>query len=160
QEKLAQYRRALDQGGDVGVVVAWIEDTEAARRDAEAELRSLSANAPITADSLRQVVEAIRDKVGLLATADPIAKAALYDGLGITATYDPAQDVVTLEARPQELCAYERVGGATQFWHLQMGPSDCRVAVRLRSLRALEEHSLEPLRAFLIESFRLGDPKL
>jgi hypothetical protein len=44
--KLHQYRAALDAGADHALVATWIAETQAERRNTEAELRTLTASAP------------------------------------------------------------------------------------------------------------------
>jgi hypothetical protein len=46
----------------------------------------------------------------VLEHSDPLAKAELYNGLGLRLVYQPAEDLVAVEATPVA-CATVRVGG-------------------------------------------------
>jgi site-specific DNA recombinase len=111
--RLDQYRMALDSGADPAVVTKWIADTQAERAAASHALAADDTPPPLTPDDVRRMVDAVEDKVQMLAEADPSTKAALYASLGITLTYEHDRRVVTVEARPESPCANERVGGGT-----------------------------------------------
>ena len=83
------------------------------RAAAERVLAAQEAVRPLTAANIREMVEAVGDKVGILASADPETRAALYTSLGITLTYEHDRRIVHVEAQPGASCAYERVGGVT-----------------------------------------------
>lgn len=61
---------------------------------------------------MRLMIDNVYDKVRMLNEADPAAKNALYDALGIRLTYDPERNAVLVEARPKSW-ALDRVGGGT-----------------------------------------------
>jgi len=103
----------LDSGADPAVVAKWIADTQAERAAADRALQAQHTVNPLTPEDVRQMVDAVEDKVRMLADADPGTKAALYASLGLTLTYEHDRRVVTVEARPEPSCANERVGGGT-----------------------------------------------
>ncbi len=59
------------------------------------------------------MVDAVEDKVRLLADADPKTEAALYASLGVSLCYEHDRRVVTVEARQPGHVHNERVGGTT-----------------------------------------------
>jgi DNA invertase Pin-like site-specific DNA recombinase len=105
--KLVKYREALDNGADASVVSTWIAETQGARL---AALRELSAARPMNtnAQEFRDLLTKVGPIEGALARADATKKGAIYRELGVTMTYKPTDDVVTVEARP---CTAVRVGG-------------------------------------------------
>jgi hypothetical protein len=61
-------------------------------------------------DSLRELLAELGPIRKVLARADITQKAKLYADLGLTMTFDPAENVVRVEAQPVCLT---RVGGGT-----------------------------------------------
>jgi site-specific DNA recombinase len=112
-QRLDQYRKALDSGADPAVVAGWIGDVQRERSAAERVLATRDATRPITRDDIRRMVDAVEDKVQLLADADATTKAALYGSLGISLCYEHDRRVVTVEARQPGHVHNERVGGGT-----------------------------------------------
>jgi hypothetical protein len=114
-QRLDQYRKDLDSGPDSGadpaVVAGWIGDVQRERSAAERVLATRDATRPIAPDEIRRMVDAVEDKVRLLADADPKTKAALYAGLGISLCYEHDRRVVTVEACQPGHVHNERVGG-------------------------------------------------
>lgn len=111
--RLEQYRKALDSGADPAVVSKWISDVQLERNAAERVLETQRATQPITPAEIRGMIDAVEDKVRMLAEADPITKAALYASFGLTLTYEHDRRVVWVEALPTALGTNERVGGGT-----------------------------------------------
>jgi hypothetical protein len=110
--RLARYRQALEAGTDPAVVARWISEVQAERRAAEEELRQRRPAAVLTEDDIRMMVESFGDLVGVLEAAEPTKKAALYESLGLSLTYESNRRTVLVEAdlggvRPV------RVGGPT-----------------------------------------------
>ena len=89
--KLARHRAALEAGADPAVVTAWIREVQAARAEAEAQLRRLGQPRPqvLDRDELAEMTRAIGDMVRVLTHADPARKAKIYAGLGLRLTYHP-----------------------------------------------------------------------
>lgn len=82
-QRLAQYRAALDAGAD----------------------------AP-TATELRGLIEGLGDMVAVLTNADPKQRAELYEALGLRLTWHPEDKRVLVEAQPARVLA-GGVGGGT-----------------------------------------------
>jgi hypothetical protein len=94
--KLARHRAALEAGADPAVVTAWIREVQAARAEAEAQLRMLGQARPRVLDreELAEMTRAIGDMVRVLTDADPARKARIYAGLGLRLTYHPEKKKV------------------------------------------------------------------
>ena len=94
--KLARHRAALEAGADPAVVTAWIREVQAARAEAEAQLRMLGQARPRVLDreELAEMTRAIGDMVRVLTDADPARKAKIYAGLGLRLTYHPEKKKV------------------------------------------------------------------
>lgn len=62
-------------------------------------LRQQIPSGELTAEQVKALVTALRDIVGVLADADPTAKAEVYNDLGLRLDYSP-DGTVSVEARP------------------------------------------------------------
>ena len=103
----------IETDPDPAVVTKWIAEAQADRKAAEGALTAHEAVRPLTPGEVRRMVDAVEDKVQMLADADPVTKAALYASLGLSLTYEHDRRAVIVEARPDISCANERVGGGT-----------------------------------------------
>lgn len=108
--RLAKYRQALDAGADAAVVAGWMSEVRGERLRAEEELKATAPRGEATSDEIRNLLLTLRDLAGVLAEADPRAKAAVYRELGVAVRYDPASRRVQVTAGP---CTEMRVGGGT-----------------------------------------------
>lgn len=97
-DRLARYRAALEAGTDLAVVARWINEVQAERRAAEAGLRRRRPAAALTEADIRAMVESLANLVGDLEAAEPAKKAALYESLGLSLTYQPSERRVLVEA--------------------------------------------------------------
>jgi len=97
--RLVKYRAALDNGADPTVVAAWIAEVQGDRLAAERTMSSAGASI-LTAEDVREVIDGLGDFVTVLAKAKPTEKAKVYADLGITLTYRPAEQIVSVEAAP------------------------------------------------------------
>jgi site-specific DNA recombinase len=104
--KLARHRAALEAGADPAVVTGWIRDVQAARAQAEAQLRrfgQLRARV-LNRDRLAEIMRALGGMVSVLADADPARKAKVYAGLGLRLTYHPdIKKVLVGQASTQDI---------------------------------------------------------
>ncbi|WP_368860582.1 recombinase family protein [Streptomyces sp. RK75] len=102
--KLAAHRAALEAGADPALVTQWIADTQARRKQAEAELRAttpqppLQHGTPLSRDEIAALVRVAGSLTTAIHQADPTDKAELYKKLGIRLRYDPAQQKVLAES--------------------------------------------------------------
>lgn len=108
-QKLAQYRKAIESGADAKIVAGWMKEVTAQKALAELELESLPRPQHMTPAQVKRLVLSLKGIPKVLMKADPKIKAELYSQLGMTLTYHPERRVVTVEARPDP-CEYERVG--------------------------------------------------
>lgn len=113
--KLAQYRAALDAGGDPAVIARWITETETARATYEAMQASGAPPQSLTRDQIAALVQSLAGLPALLRDAEPADKADLYAGIGLRLTYQPQQQMVFAEVRLGEgpQWAIESVRGGT-----------------------------------------------
>ena len=109
-QRLEQYRKALDAGADVTVVTGWMAEVQADRLRAEHELGTATPSDKLTKGQIRKLVLKLKDVAGVLATADPKDKAEVYRELGVQVYYDPHQRIVSVAAGPCTPCG---VGGLT-----------------------------------------------
>jgi site-specific DNA recombinase len=96
--RLARYREALEAGTDPAVVAKWISEVQTERRAAEEELGRRHSTPALTEHDIRAMVESLGDLVGVLETAEPPKKTELYEGLGLSLTYEPTKLRVQVEA--------------------------------------------------------------
>jgi site-specific DNA recombinase len=85
-ERLEEYRAALDSGADPVVVAGWIAELQGEQLVAEAELATLDAETPSEAD-VRRMLQELGDMTQVLADADPEDEAEVYASLGLSITY-------------------------------------------------------------------------
>jgi len=109
-QRLRQYRAALDSGTDASLVAGWMAEVQGERLRAEQELAQAQPSDQPTKEQIRALVLSLRDIVQVLATADPKLKAEVYAELGVSVTYDHERRLVSVEAGPPGPCTTERVG--------------------------------------------------
>lgn len=112
-QRLRQYRGALDSGADASVVAGRMAEVQGERLRAEQELTQAQPSDRLTKDQIRALVLSRRDIVQVLATADPKLKAEVYAELGVDVTYDHELRLVSVAAGPPGPCTTERVGEGT-----------------------------------------------
>lgn len=95
--RLANYRKMIDESGPTATVGAWIAEVEGEREAAERELGATIPKRSLTASEIKAVILSLKDHVRVLAEADPVTKAALYQELGIKMTYHSDRNVVAVE---------------------------------------------------------------
>ena len=114
-KRLARYRAALAAGADPTVVAQWINDAQNVKRTALARLteaekpqtiaaggsnKNLRVEKPLTDKEIIEIAKNLGDVAQRLQSADPTAKAALYEALGITVRYENATRTETIRSRP------------------------------------------------------------
>jgi len=106
--QLAQYRAALDSGGDPTVVGQWITETQAKKLAADARLRAATGTRPeperMSKEQITATVNAIRELMQALRHATTEDKAAIYAGLSLHLTYNPGPRTVTARAEVGQTC--------------------------------------------------------
>ena len=98
-QRLARYRAALEAGTDPTLIARWTAEVNAQRAMAEHRLRQASGTTRMTPSEIHNLVTAIGDLMGVLRTADPADKSAVYRHLGLKLTY--MQEAHTLQVRSQ-----------------------------------------------------------
>jgi site-specific DNA recombinase len=107
--RLAQYRAALDAGGDPAVIGQWITDAQARKLVAEAQLHAHDAEPSATARRMSKaeiaaVVNSITGLMTALRHATAADKAGIYAGLALHLTYNPGPRTVTTRAEISQTC--------------------------------------------------------
>ena len=109
-KKLERYRSLLDEDGEVAIAAKWITETQKERRALEAQLGLQVPGGKMTTEQVKALVTALRDIVAVLADADPVGRAAVYNDFGVALTYTP-DGSVGVQAHPRGVQV--RVGGGT-----------------------------------------------
>lgn len=109
--RMIQYRKALDSGADPVVVADWMAEVSGERLRAKQDLAEAQPGGRLTAKQVRVIVDGLMNIAAVLTDADPGLKAQLYDELGITVRYDPAEHLVSVESRPRPGWGTVSVGG-------------------------------------------------
>jgi hypothetical protein len=117
-KQLSRPERAVVRRADPSVVAAWIAEVQAERVTAERSLAQLLPQQPVSATELREIVEELADIPAVLAAADPELRARVYADLGITLTYRPAADLVTVAAVPSRVRKCVSEGGLNPKVHI------------------------------------------
>ncbi|WP_434740779.1 recombinase family protein [Micromonospora sp. SH-82] len=118
--KLVQYRAIADAGGDPATIAAWIAEVNAQRAAALAQRNTATATqapAPrhLTEDDIRRLVGSFDDIRTTLRDARSEDKSNVYRELRLTLTYNPGQNKISVEAKPDaDYCGVTvRVRGGT-----------------------------------------------
>jgi site-specific DNA recombinase len=113
-QKLIQYRAALDAGANPAIVAAWIADIEAEKAKYEADQRHVAkARKRMTEQEIRSIVDKLADVTRALSTADPDDKSEIFRQLGLKLTYHPGRKIVEAKIEPTPLGFFESVRGGT-----------------------------------------------
>ena len=114
-QRLSQFKAALAQGADPGVVSAWINEAQADLARARTDLALLSNEVPaeLSHSDLTTVVTDMSALVSGLPTATPAAKADLYRDLGLRLTYHHDSGEGDGEVSTAQACAKRGVRGGT-----------------------------------------------
>ena len=102
--KLTQYRAIADAGGDPATVAGWMAEVNAQRAAAIAR-REKAATAPptsghMTEDDIRRLVGNLDQIRNTLRDAEGTDKSNVYRALGLALTYNPGQNKISVEAKP------------------------------------------------------------
>ena len=110
--KLKKYRELLETQPDVAVVGTWISEVERERQKLQRQLNVRPKNQSMTTAEIRDLVEQLRDIVGVLANASPADRRAVYDELGVSLTYHPETKSIEVGAGAPHVLRVG-VGGGT-----------------------------------------------
>ena len=102
--KLARHRAALEAGADPALVAVWSREVQAQRTAVQAQLAGITnGQAPgrrMTADEIRNLVDALGGLLSILDEAEPADKLEVYRRLGLRLTYDHQTQIVVAETQP------------------------------------------------------------
>ncbi|MEV0038108.1 recombinase family protein [Streptomyces sp. NPDC050804] len=101
-QRLTQYRAALDAGANPATVATWISQAEADKAAAQQQLIALTTteHTPLTDAQIHNMIKDLGDLTDRLLAAEPDRKASLYQAFGLALTYDAKNRVVTVESQP------------------------------------------------------------
>ncbi|MGH3869525.1 MAG: hypothetical protein ACRDQ4_26155, partial [Pseudonocardiaceae bacterium] len=113
EARLRRHQAAIEAGVDPAAIVDAINQAQAERAAARAELNKR----PATQDLTRQDIEAIIDSIGdigaALTHAEPRSLTTLYEALRVQMVYDPESHTVDVTVQPRGRVNSERVRGGT-----------------------------------------------
>ncbi len=112
-DRLVEYRAALDAGVDPTVVGKWVAEVQLERRRAELELLRSEGPGRMTKAEGKELVDQLAGIVVTLRAADPTDRAEVNAQLGLRLTYQPDRRLVTAEMTPPVPCTKRRVRGGT-----------------------------------------------
>ena len=95
--RLARYQAALDAGADPQAVAEWtlqVKNERAAALARDTSRNRQPAARPLTEDDIRALITGLGDLRDVICDAEPAAKAAIYEQLGLKVTYQPGQDKI------------------------------------------------------------------
>jgi len=95
---MTRYRAAIDAGGDIAEITAWINAAKAERTQAETALRNCAPSRRMTTEDIRALVAHFAQIGAIIVSADPADKAEIYRSLNLVLTYRPAAQTVTAVA--------------------------------------------------------------
>jgi hypothetical protein len=98
--KLAQYRTALDEGGNAKTIGTWIAQTEADRARHELAIRQPAAKGRMTEADIRAIIDRFAGIARILHDADPDDKADIFRQLVLKLTYHPGERLVQATIEP------------------------------------------------------------
>jgi hypothetical protein len=111
-EKIVRCEAALDAGGDLGTITAWLNAAVAEREQALRVLADRPAQPSLTAAEYRTMVEALPDPAEVFRAGDAKDVQLLLEALGVELRYDHVEKTITASAGLSR-CATDRVGGGT-----------------------------------------------
>jgi site-specific DNA recombinase len=106
--RMTQYRLALDHAGETATIAQWITEVERERNALRSQLGREVAADRLTKADVRTLVEQLQDMTRILATAADDDRTALDKELGVALTYYP-EGRVRVQALPRGVQV--RVGG-------------------------------------------------
>ncbi len=112
--KLAQYRAALDAGGNSVTVAAWIAEIEAEKGRYQIAARPAGTrHRRMSEAEIKAIVDRLAGLVRVLADADPNDKSEIFRQLGLRLTYHPGRQIVEAQVQPADCGFFESVRGGT-----------------------------------------------
>jgi site-specific DNA recombinase len=123
QQRLEQFKAALTQGADPGVVSTWINEAQADLARARTDLALLNNEVPaeLSRADLTTVLADMSLLVIRLSAASAETKAGLYGDLGLRLDYHHDSGELDADVNTAEACAKRGVRGATRYIRTRLG---------------------------------------
>jgi hypothetical protein len=112
-KKIAHLTAALEEGGDLPVLLDQLRRRSAERDDLHARLAASGGGTTMSRKQIEALVAELGGITGLLSEATPEERASIYAELGIRLVYDDRTNQVTATADLSRVA--NRVGGATRY---------------------------------------------
>jgi DNA invertase Pin-like site-specific DNA recombinase len=100
EARIGRLQAAISAGVDPAALVEPINEAQAQRSAAQAELAHLSAPALLTTGDIHAMVMSLGDIAPVLDHAEPSLLAPVYEGLGLEMVYDAEAGAVTVTIQP------------------------------------------------------------
>ena len=119
EAKLRRHHAAIEAGIDPAALVDAINQAQAERVAAQAELNERPAAQELTRQDIEAMIDSIGDISAALTEAQPQNLTALYDTLRLQMIYDPSSKVVDVTVQPDGRVNNARVrGGLDHYAHV------------------------------------------
>jgi DNA invertase Pin-like site-specific DNA recombinase len=112
EAKLRRHQAAIEAGIDPAALIDAINQAQAERVAAHAELTGQPAAQELTRQDIETMIDSIGDISATITEAEPQHLTALYDALRLQLTYDPDSHIVDVTAQPRGRVNSARVRGA------------------------------------------------
>lgn len=113
ESRVRRLQSAIEAGVDPTAVVESINQAQAERAAAQAQLDHAPESTALSAEEIHSMVDSLGDVGRILKRADPQALQELYAALGLEMTYDPDSRLVDVAVIPGRRVS-ARVGGGTR----------------------------------------------
>ncbi len=113
EAKLRRHQAAIEAGVDPAAIVDAINQAQAERAAAGAELNARPAAQLLTRQDVEAMINSMEDVSEALTRADPQNLTALYEALRLQIVYDPASRAVDVIVQPRGRVNSARVRGGT-----------------------------------------------
>jgi hypothetical protein len=113
EARLRRHQAAIEAGVDPAAIVDAINQAQAERAAARAELNGRPAPQELTRQDVEAMIDSIGDVGAALTQAEPQSLTALYEALRVQLVYDPESRAVDVTVQPRGRVNSERVRGGT-----------------------------------------------
>ncbi len=113
EARLRRHQAAIEAGVDPAAIVDAINQAQAERAAARAELSARPAGQELTRQDVEVMIDSIGDVGAALTQADPPSLTALYEASRLQMVYDPTSHVVDVTVQPRGRVNSVRVRGGT-----------------------------------------------
>jgi hypothetical protein len=113
EARMRRHQAAIEAGVDPAAIVDVINQAQAERAAARAELNRRPVAQALTRQDVEAMIDSIGDVGAALTQAEPESLAALYEALRLQMVYDPASRAVDVTVQPRGRVNNARVRGGT-----------------------------------------------